>query len=132
MRACLISSFVVLFALSAAVTAQIPFVEGQLFIADRGTVQNGSAGEIRRYTQDGTLIETLQSAGSGAIRGIETDFNNDLFVARGNGIEVYRAPMHTPDTTFATGFRSRRSYRACATGPRKPRCRFRGRRTGRG
>ena len=83
------------------------FEESDLFVADRGSMSNGSDGEIRQYTHTGLLLATLTNSGSGQIRGLACANNGALYVARGDDILRYTAPNFSPDTAaFATGSRA--------------------------
>lgn len=79
-------------------------VEGEMLVADRGNTNNGSDGEVRRYTRTGDYIATLAPSGSGQVRGIDTDLLANIYVARGDGILRYTGFPPAPDpANFATG-----------------------------
>ena len=87
--------------------AQTTYVEGDLFVADRGNNSNGSDGEIRRYSHNGQLRATIAPGGSGAIRGIAFDEAGVLYVARGNSVIRLLPPTYAPaPVVFATGIKA--------------------------
>ncbi len=92
-----------LFFCHTATSAQ-SFVETEYVVVDRGSQMNGSDGALRLYTRSGTMLATLASSGSGAMRGAAFADTGELFVARGNDILRYTGDPLTPDTMpFVTG-----------------------------
>lgn len=94
----------------AAVALCAPLAMGQdlpefrMFVADRGDTAGGSDGGVYQFTVTGDFLNQVPNFGSGPIRSIAVGDNNDLYVARGNAINVFTASSgYSQGATFALG-----------------------------
>lgn len=77
-----------LLGLAIVASGQTPsgFAEGEMFVADRGNMNNSNDGGINRYSHTFSLLQSLPLTGSGSIRGLSVAVNGDVFVARGDDV----------------------------------------------